>query len=360
MFERYKAEKEKYRYWGMSRGDMIRLGAMALVFLLCIVLFVAFLPGFLANIPEETEGGRPVMQKVQPAKTPKRYGEDVARERLEQMKKERIEQMRRNGEKNPLEDLGSPIPGVPKPLEEFKEDPAVYEGLHDKAEFLPEKAIIYTLHRLNSMDRDELHRKVREEGIPLQEALAAPDKSRGRFVHVEGNLVTIHNTYLDSNPSGVRQLWEGHIYSFGLSPFRNVYFLIFEKDREFTPYRGRSYHGDHVRLEGVFLNTWVTRYESGAKVEMPIVVGRRLTRVHTPPMFHDFPWAVMMIIGAAIVGLFMFFFFKTRAEIKRSDEFVRSIRKRVADMIQKRQTGEAAEAAGSPKPTDETPEKSAE
>ena len=219
--------------------------------------------------------------------------------------------------------------GSTPPLVPFRENPKLWEEAPVRAPEPWEKGVEYALHYINSMPYEEFARLARKKAIWIGEAFDAPQRNFGKLVWVEGNLNTCAEGPNTNSLSGVNRYLFGQIYCFQT---RNnyIWFVCWEKERDFNTYRAADMPGDPVRLYGVFVCTWMAKYPSGARLEIPVVVGRRLLSAPQKEMFADFPWVTMLIIGGVIFAMMVFFVLRSRQEIKATSEVLRRMRAKMA------------------------------
>jgi len=242
-----------------------------------------------------------------------------------------------------LEFLGDRGGSTP-PLIPFKEDPKIWEQAPVRADEPWEKGVEYALHYINSMPYQEFITLARKKAIWIGTAFDAPQRNLGKLVWVEGNLNRCDEGPNADSLSGVNRYLFGQIYCFQT---RNnyIWFVCWEKERDFNAYRSKDVPGDPVRLYGIFVCTWVARYPSGIKIEIPVVVGRRLLAAPQPDMFAQFPWGWMLAIGGAIFALMLFFIVRSRQEIKATDEILRRVRAKMAEAASQKKEGEKPKTA---------------
>ena len=219
--------------------------------------------------------------------------------------------------------------GSTPPLVPFQENAKLWEEAPVKAAEPWERGVEYALHYINSMPYEEFARLARKKAIWIGQAFDAPQRNFGKLVWVEGNLNTCAEGPNTNSLSGVNRYLFGQIYCFQT---RNnyIWFVCWEKERDFNTYRAADMPGDPVRLYGIFVCTWVAKYPSGARFEIPVVVGRRLLAAPQPEMFAEFPWVTMLIVGGAIFVMTVFFVLRSRQEIKATSEVLRKVRAKMA------------------------------
>lgn len=220
--------------------------------------------------------------------------------------------------------------GSTPPLVPFREDKTIWGKAPIKAEKLWEEGIEYALHYINSMTYEDFISIAEKKAIWIGQAFDSPERNAGKLVWLEGNLTTCAEGPNPSSLSGVNRQLFGQIYCFQT---RNnlIWFVCWEKEKDFNTYRGKDSPGDPVRLYGLFVHTWIARYKSGARFEVPVVVGRRLIAAPQHDMFAEFPWVAMLVIGGAIFALMLFFIIRSRQEIRATDEILRKVRTKMAE-----------------------------
>jgi len=317
MFEKYRKKKEQMEFIGMRKGEYIRFIAMLIVMGIIVLFLFIVLPDYFIKKDREMRGLPTGDHKeVRPPKEiPKRIG-DKYTEEYKRYLNEKLKALKEDD----TADSDILEPKVPPPREPFKENPEIWKKVVDRADYIPADVQEYVFHMLNSMTQEEIEK--RAEAISLKTAVSNPEAYRGKFVHVVGRLINLENRYVKKkdNPSGVTQFWLGRLWR--IDDPRTVLFYIFDKDREFEC---DPYMGDDVELTGVFVMMLNSDYETMTMVE-PFVIGRKLKIYRSPSMFENFPWVTMLIIGAVMVGLLMFFILKARAELKETGEFIQKVR----------------------------------
>lgn len=341
MFEKYRKKKEQMEFVGMRKGEYIRFIAMLIVMGVIVLFLFIVLPEYFVKKDREREGlptkGRTKI--LPPREIPERIGDKYTEEYKKYLNK-KLEELK-EGETTDSDILE---PKVPPPRVPFKENPDIWKKVVDKADYIPADVQEYVFHMLNSMTQEEIDE--RAEAVSLKTAVGNPKEFRGEFVHVIGRLLNLENRFVKKkeNPSGVTQFWLGRLWR--IDDPKTVLFCIFDKDREFEC---DAYMGDDVELTGVFVMMLNSDYETKTMVE-PFVIGRKLKIYRSPSMFENFPWVTMLIIGAVMVGLLMFFILKARAELKETEKFMQKVRAKMMDAVMARQKKSDALPAGGDEP----------
>lgn len=188
-------------------------------------------------------------------------------------------------------------PGPPPPTEPFVEVPGVLAAVEDFSSDWEPEAYIHLLHRVNSLDQEEIVRRSQEltdiEGIQKH-----PEAFRGRFWTVRGTICDHYPKLVPrdlSNPSGVSKAYLGL-----LLPARGLAcnFVVLEKEREYDLYR------ETVELSGVFFKFHSFQTQAGKTKTLPIFIGRRLTDYHELSYEEAQPREVILF-GAVVAFLVM-------------------------------------------------------
>lgn len=321
MFEKYKKKREQMEFMGMRKGEYIRFVAMLIVMGVIALSMFFILPKYFVEKVKAREGlptDKTMKVTPPPEKVPERIGDRFTKEYVDFLNKKLKEKGKTSGG-DILE------PKVPPPRKPFKENPRIWDKVVDYANYVPSDVQEYVFHMLNSMTQDEIDR--RAKAIHLKEVLRNPKEYHGKFIHVVGRLLNLENRYVKRKdvPSGVTQFWLGKLWR--IDEPKSVLFCIFDKHKEFEC---DPYMGDDVELTGVFVMMLNSDYETKTVIE-PFVIGRRLKIHRSRSMFEDFPWVTMLIIGAAMLALLMFFILKARTELKQTERFMQKVRARMME-----------------------------
>jgi len=326
MFEKYKEAKEKRSHFGMSKREYYKLVFMGLIALGCLVVIILNWGALTGSVGTEVEiPSTPVPEGVTVKQM--RADDPEAMKKFDELKEKlRQERLKTAGEVGELE-----LPEIPKPPEEWKEDPDIWKQVNDSAvDVIEEQVMLYALHQLNSMSQEEINQKIQEDGnIPYSDFTENPSQFRGKFVEITGTLYLLENQVMSPNRSGLNQFWYGLIYNQQYRRYRRAYFYIFDKDREWMTHeearaKGLTRNGDLVKIKGVFIKLYTNTTEKGVKMTYPFIIARKLEETRNVTVKEQYPWGMLWVVGVLFAAVFTIFFIVMRRDIKVDERFAHS------------------------------------